>query len=89
VALAGRRREVLELELVGAGGGACSGAIGNANTYAGGRGVTVVDGGVLAEVDAGSSSVGYSSVVDWKMGWVRDGRATGQGDSKSKFVERP
>jgi hypothetical protein len=69
--LAGRWWEILELEL-GAGGGACNGAVGNANTDAGGRGVTVVDGGMLAEV------VGYSSVVDWKMGWVRDGWATGQ-----------
>ncbi len=48
----------------------------------------MVDGGVLAEVDARGSSVGYSSVVDRKMGWVRDGWAAGQGDSKSKFVER-
>jgi hypothetical protein len=48
----------------------------------------VVDGGVLAEVDAGGSSVGYSGVVEGKMGWVRDGWAAGQGDSKSKFVER-
>ena len=76
VALAGRWREVLELEL-GAGGGACDGAIGNANADAGGSGVAMVDGGV-----------GYSSVVDRKMGWVRDGWAAGQGDSKSKFVER-
>ena len=57
--------EVRELEL-GAGGGACDGAIGNANTDAGGRGVAVVEGGMLAEVDAGGSGVGYSSVVDWK-----------------------
>ncbi len=72
-----------------AGGGACDdGAIGNANTDAGGRDVAVVDGGVLAEVDAGGSSVGYSGVVDGKMGWVGDGWAAGQGDSKSKFVER-
>jgi hypothetical protein len=52
--------------------------VGNANTDAGGRGVAVVDGGVLAEVDAGGSGVGYSSVVDWKMGRVRDGWAAGQ-----------
>jgi hypothetical protein len=77
VALAGRRWEVLELEL-GAGRGACDGAIDNANTDAGGRGVAVVDGGVLAEVDAGGSGVGSSSVVDWKMGWVKDGWAAGQ-----------
>ncbi len=72
MALAGRWREVLEHEL-GDGGGACNGAIGNANTDAGGRGVGVVDEGVLVEVDAGDSSVGYSGVVDGKMGWVRDG----------------
>jgi hypothetical protein len=48
----------------------------------------VVDGGMLAEVDAGGSSVGYSGVVDGKMGWVRNGWAAGQGYSKSKFVER-
>jgi hypothetical protein len=83
----GRWQEVLELEL-GAGGGACDGATSNANTDAGGRGVAVVDGGVLAEVDAGGSSVSYSDVVGGKMGWVRDGWAAGQGDSKSKFVER-
>ncbi len=76
VALVGRWWEVLKLEL-GAGGGACDGAIGNANTDAGGRGVAVVDGGVLAEVDAGGSSVGYSGVVDWKMGWVGNGWAAG------------
>ena len=70
-------REVLELEL-GTGRGACNGAIGNANTDAGGRDVAVVDGGMLAGVDAGGSNVGYSGVVDWKMGWVRDGWATGQ-----------
>jgi hypothetical protein len=46
------------------------------------RGVVVVDGGMLAEVDAGGSSVGYSGVVDEKLGWVRDGWAAGQGDSK-------
>ncbi len=49
--MAGRWWQVLELEL-GAGGGACDGAIDNANTDAGGRDVMVVDGGVLAEVDA-------------------------------------
>jgi hypothetical protein len=64
----------LELEL-GAGGRACNDAIGDANMDAGGRGVAVLDGGVLAEIDAGGSSVGYSSVVDKKMGWVRDGWA--------------
>jgi hypothetical protein len=87
MALAGRWQEVLELEL-GTGGGACDGAIGSANTDAGGRGVAVVDGGVLADVDAGGSSVSYAGVVDWKMGWAGDGWAAGQGDSKSKFVER-
>jgi hypothetical protein len=74
--LAGRWWEVLELEL-GAGRGACDGAIGNAKTGVGGRGVAVVDGGMLAEVDTGGSSVGYSGVVDRKMGWVRDGWAAG------------
>jgi hypothetical protein len=61
--LAGRWWEVLELEL-GAGGGACNGAIGSANTDAGGRGVAVVDRGMLAEVDARGAGVSYSSVVD-------------------------
>ncbi len=75
--MAGRWWEVLELEL-GAGGGACDGAVSNANTDAGGRGATVVDEGVLAEIDAGGSGVGYSGVVDWKMGLVRDGWAAGQ-----------
>ncbi len=82
MALASRWRDVLELEL-GAGGGACNGTVGNANTDSGGRGVAVVDKGVLAEVDAGGSGVGYSGVVDKKVGWVRDGWAAGQGDSKS------
>ncbi len=77
MALVGRWWEVLELEL-GAGGGACNGAIGNANTDAGCKGVAVVDEGVLAEVDARGSSVSYSGVVEWKMGWVRDGWAEGQ-----------
>ncbi len=85
--MAGIWWEVLKLEL-SAGGGACNGAIGNANTDAGGRGVAVVDRGALADVDAGGSSVGYSSVVDWKMGWVGVGCAAGQGDGNSKFVER-
>ncbi len=58
---------------MGIGGGACDGAVGNANTDAGGRGVAVVDGGVLAEVDATGFGVSNSGVVDWKMGWVRDG----------------
>jgi hypothetical protein len=82
VALAGRWREDLELEL-GTGGGAYNGAVGYANTDAGGRGVAVVDRGMLAEVDAGGSDVGYSGVVDRRVGWVRDGWAAGQGDSKS------
>jgi hypothetical protein len=77
MALVGRWREVLELEL-GAGRGACNGAIGNANTDAGDRGAAVADGGVLAEVDARGSGIGYSGVVDWKMGWVRDGWAAGR-----------
>ncbi len=88
MALAGRWREILELEL-GAGRGACNGAVGDANTDAGGRGVVVVDGGVLTEVDdAGGTGVGYSSVVDGKVGWVSGGWAAGQGDSKSLFVDR-
>jgi hypothetical protein len=84
VALAGRWREVLELEL-GAGGGACYGAVGNANTDAEGRGVAVVvdEGALVAEVDARGSGVSYSGVVDGKVGWVREGWAAGQGDSKS------
>jgi hypothetical protein len=82
VALAGRWREVLELEL-GAGRGACNGAVGNANAVAGGRGVAVVDGSVLAEVDARGTGVSYSSVVDGKVGWISDGWAAGQGESKS------
>ncbi len=68
---------------MGAGRGACNGAIANANTDAGGRSVAVVDGGVLAEVDAGGSGVSYSSVVDGKVGRVRDGWTAGQGDSIS------
>jgi hypothetical protein len=82
VALAGRWREVLQLEL-GTGGGACNGAISNANTDAGRRGVAVVDRGMLVEVDARGSGVGYSGVVDGKVEWVRDGWAAGQGDNKS------
>ncbi len=82
MALAGRWREVIELEL-GAGRGACNGAIGNANTCSGGRGVVVVDGSFLSEVDARGTGVGYSSVVYGKVGWVSDGWAAGQGDSKS------
>ncbi len=64
VALVGRWWVVHELEL-GAGRGACDGAIGSANTDAGGRGVVVVDGGLLGEVDAGGSGVCYAGVVDW------------------------
>ncbi len=75
--MAGRWWEVRELEL-GAGRGACDGAIGSANTDAGGRGVAVVDGGMLGEVDAGGSGVCYVGVVDWQIGWVGDGWATGQ-----------
>jgi hypothetical protein len=76
VALTGRWWEVPELEL-GTGGGACNGAVSSANTSAGGRGIAVVDGGMLAELDARGSGVGYFGVVDWKMGWVRDGWAAG------------
>jgi hypothetical protein len=76
VALAGRWWEVHELEL-GAGGGACNGAIGSANTDVGGRGVAVVDGGMLGKVDAGGSGVCYAGLVDWQIGWVRDGWAAG------------
>ncbi len=47
----GRWREVLQLEL-SAGGGAGDGAIGNSNTDSGGRGVAMVNRGMLAEVDA-------------------------------------
>ncbi len=67
VALAGRWREVLELEL-GTGGGACNGAVSDANADAGDRGVAVVDRSVLTEVDAGGAVVGYSGVVDGKVG---------------------
>ena len=77
MALAGRWWEVRELEL-GAGRRACDGAITNANTDAGGRGVAVVDGGVLGEVDAGGSSVCYAGVVDWQIGWVGAGWAAGR-----------
>jgi hypothetical protein len=77
VALAGRRWEIFELEL-GTGGGAWDSAVGSTNTDAGGRGVAVVEGGVLGEVDAGGSSVCYAGVADWKMGLVRDGWAAGQ-----------
>ncbi len=54
VALAGRWWEVCQLEL-GAGGGVHDGAIGSASADAGGRGVAVVDGGMLCEVDARGS----------------------------------
>ncbi len=67
MALAGSWREVLELEL-GTGRGACNDAFGDANTDAGGRGGAVVDGGVLAKVDAVGTSVGYSGVIDGKVG---------------------
>jgi hypothetical protein len=77
MALVGRWWEVLELEL-GAGGGACNGAIGSANTDAGGKGVAVVDGGVFGEVDAGGSGVCYAGVVDWKIGWDADRWAAGR-----------
>ncbi len=63
---------------MGTGGGACDGAIGSANTDAGGRDVVVIEGGVLGEVDAGGSGVCYAGVVDWKIGWVGDGWAAGQ-----------
>ena len=74
--MAGRWWEVCEHEL-GAGGGVCNGAIGSTNMDAGGRGVVVIDGGVLGEVDAGGSSVCYAGVVDWQIVWVGDGWATG------------
>jgi hypothetical protein len=76
VALAGRWWEVCELEL-GAGRGGCDGAIGSANTDVGGRGVAVVDGGLLSEVDARGSGVCYAGVVDWQIGWVGDEWAAG------------
>jgi hypothetical protein len=82
VALASRWREFLELKL-GAGRGACNGAVGNANADAGSRDVVVVDEGVLAEVDARGTSVSYFGVVDRKVGWVSEGWAAEQGDSKS------
>jgi hypothetical protein len=83
VALAGRWREVLEFEL-GAGRGACNGAVRDANADAGGRGVVVVDrGGMLTEVDAEGTGVRYPGVVDGKVGWVSEGWVAGQGDSKS------
>jgi hypothetical protein len=43
---------------VGADIGACNGAIGNANVDAGGRGVAMVNGSMLAEVDVGGAGVG-------------------------------
>ncbi len=61
---------------MGAGGGACDGAIGSANTDAGGRGVAI-DGGMLGEVDAGGSGVCYAGVVDWQIGWVENRQAAG------------
>ncbi len=76
MALAVRWWEVRELES-GTGGGACDSAIGSANTDAGGRGVAVVDGVVLGEVDAGGSGVCYAGVIDWQVKWVGDGWATG------------
>ncbi len=75
--MVGRWWEVRELEL-GAGRGACNGAIGSANTDAEGKCVAVVDGGMLGEVDARGSGVCYTGVVDWKIGWVGDGWAAGQ-----------
>ncbi len=72
MALAGRWWEVLELEL-GAGEGACDGAIGNANTDAGGRDVGVFDRGIFGEVDAIGSDVCYAGVVDLQIGWVGGG----------------
>ncbi len=75
--MAGRWWEVPELE-VGAGGGACDGAIGSANTDAGSRGVAVVDEGVLGAVDAGGSGVCYAGVVAWQIGWVGAGWAAGR-----------
>jgi hypothetical protein len=76
MALRGRWWEVCELEL-GASGGACNGAIGSANTDAGGRGAAVVGGVVLGEVDAGGSGVCYASVVGWQIGQHGDGWAAG------------
>ncbi len=76
MALAGRWREVFKLEL-GTGGGACNGAVGNTKADAGDRGVEVVNESMLADVDAGGASVGYSGVVDGKVGWVSDGWAAG------------
>jgi hypothetical protein len=75
--LVGRWWEVRELEL-GTGGEACDGAIGSANTDAGGSGVAVVDEGVLDKLDAGGSGVYYAGVVDWQIGWVGDEWAAGQ-----------
>ncbi len=66
-----------------AGGGACNGAVGGANVDAEGRGVTVADRSVLAEVDARGTGVGYSSVVGGKVGWVGNGWAAGQGNRLS------
>ncbi len=43
----------------------------------------MVNRGVLTEVDTIGAGVGYSSVSDRKVGWVRGGWAAGQGDSKS------
>jgi hypothetical protein len=63
---------------LGAGGVACNGAINSATTDAGGRGVAVVDRGLLGEVDAGGSGVCYASVVEWQIGWVGGGWAAGQ-----------
>jgi hypothetical protein len=59
----------VELEL-GTGGGACNDAVGNANVDAGGRGAAVVNRGMLTKVDVRGDGVGYSGVVDRKVGWV-------------------
>jgi hypothetical protein len=48
----------------------------------------VVNGGILAEVDAGGAGVGYSSVGGGKAGKVGEGWAAGQGDSEGHFVYR-
>ncbi len=86
MALAGRWREVLELEL---GRGACNGAVSNAYADAGGRGVAVVDRYVLTELDAEGAGFGYSGVVERKVGWVKGGGGGGrQRENKSKKVKQ-
>jgi hypothetical protein len=69
-------RDVLKLEVIYV-RGAGKGAVSNANLDARGRGVAVVDGGILSDIDARGTGVGYSGVGDGKAGWGGEGWAAG------------